>query len=355
MGGGTLLGAVGAVVALDPDVRVDVYASQWHYLDHLDPIWRGLPEPVRGAVLVTAPGLRRHPLAVDADGTVPGSARISRVLVAGAPDMETASRQRWGCALVEHGAGQGYSDSPDHPSYPGGVNRGQVGLFLCTNRSVARRNDTAYPGRSEVVGSPRLDVLAGIRAGRDSLGQAGRPTLALTWHFPCRASKEAFWAFPEYQRALVDLVALWPGRVIGTSHPKAWRHVEVAYRQAGIEFVPRWEDVVARADVVSFDNSSVGFEAAALGIPVMLVDSQRWRLDVDHGLRFWTLANIGPRLRSFGPPREVAIDWVDAAKSALDLDRWATARRAVDALYPYRGEATERAVSALCRWVGFRT
>lgn len=343
------MGADGAVVADDLDVRVDVYASQWHYLDHLEPIWRGLPDEVRGDVLVTAPALRRHPVAVDAVGRIPGSARISRVLVAGAVDMETASRQRWGCALVEHGAGQGYVDAADHPSYPGGKNRGAVGLFLCTNRSVARRNDSAYPSRSEVVGSPRLDVLSRIRADRHSTEPPGRPTLALTWHFPCRASREAFWAFPEYQAALVDLVSLWPGRVIGTSHPKAWRHVEIAYRQAGIEFVRRWEDVVARADVVSFDNSSVGFEACALGIPVVVVDSQRWRQDVRHGLRFWDRANVGPRLRSFGPPRQQAVDWVEAGQRAL-----AGGATNVEDIYPHRGEAVERAVDAVCRWVGFR-
>lgn len=343
-----------AVVAL---VRVDVYASQWHYLDHLEPIWHALPEEVRGAVLVTAPALRRHSLAVAAEANASrlGSERISRVLVAGGPDMETASRQRWGCALVEHGAGQGYLDAAGHPSYPGGVHRESVGLFICTNRSVARRNDTVAPGRSVVTGSPRLDVLSAIRSGRDSSREPARPVLALAWHFATRASRESFWAFPEYQASLVDIVTEWPGRVIGTAHPKAWRHVQTAYRSAGIEPVPLWADVVARADVVAFDNSSVGFEAAALGIPVVLMNSLRWRKDVEHGFRFWAYSGIGPQVDPRGDSRAIARDVVLAASEAFRFPAlWDAPREVMGReVYPHRGEAIERAVDAICRWVGF--
>lgn len=336
-------------------MRVDVYASQWHYLDHLEPIWHALPDEVRGAVLVTSTPLRRHPLAVAAEGRVDGSARISRVLVAGATDVDTASRNRWGCCLVEHGAGQGYADSGGHPSYPGGVGREAVGLFLCTNRSVARRNDRLYPGRSVVTGSPRLDWLARIRSDRHSAEPPPYPTLALAWHFACRASRESFWAWPEFKPSLVDLVSAWPGRVIGTAHPKGYRHVETAYRQAGIEPVPLWADVVARADVVSFDNSSVGFEAVALGIPVVMCESVMWRRNVHHNLRFWEYDDIGPIVKAGHDPRLLAQEWAQAAQRAfLDERDFLDARwRCRDDLYPYRGQATERAVDAICRWVGF--
>lgn len=336
---------------------VDVYASHWHYLDHIEPIWHALPDQVRGDVLITNSKLRRHPLVVDADGRRYDSRtrrRVSRVLIAGAPDLSETKRNGWGIALMEHGVGQTY-EGVSNLSYAGSPGRDRVGLFVCPNDRVADRNERLYRGRSVTTGCPRLDVLSDARRRQ---GRTQTPTLALCWHWQnMRAGPEGGWAFDQFMESMVTLRSIWPGHIIGTSHPRSWPHVLTPYRQAGIEPVERWADVVARADVLSFDNTSAGFEAAALGIPVVLCERSTWRRDVAHGLRFWEYSDIGPTVRADVDSRSLAHRWAESATDALEDENGAYARRReamADDLFPHRGEAAKRAAAALCRWVGFR-
>jgi len=340
---------------------IDVYGSQRQYLDHLAPIWRGLPEELRGDVLYERQGLSEHPLVLEAQGRRRrGGAQIwkaKRVLTAGIGDAQNARRWGAGVALVEHGSGQTYITPGEkaHPSYPGGAKRNGIGLFLCTNEAVARANEALYGPRSVVIGSPRLSDLREARASQRLTEPGSRPVLALCWHWDCRVAPESFWALPEFVSSLVDLVSTWAGKIIGHAHPRVWDRAETLYRSAGIEPVREFEEVVRRADVVSFDSTSVGFEAAALGIPVVVVDSTRWRRDVEHGLRFWRWADIGPRISPFpGYPKRTAEVWATAALAAHeDPDLDAQARAAMTAeVYPHEGTEVERAVEALRVWVG---
>lgn len=321
----------------------------------MEPIWHALPEAARGDVLITKPQLRSHPLVIAADGRRYDQRtrkKIARVLIAGAIDLATPRRNGWGIALMEHGAGQTYSERRN-VSYAGTPGRNRVGLFICPNGRVAQANEALYARRSVVTGSPRLDVLD---AARRRQGRNGTLTLALSWHWPNdRTAVEGGWAFPEFQSALVDLRSTWPGTIIGTAHPRAHRHVETPYRQAGIEFVRDWAEVIERAYVLSFDNTSGGFEAAALGIPVVVLDSLKWREDVQHGMRFWEFADIGPRVKPDTDSRSLAIRWSSAATRAMEEPVYAhRARIMAQQLYPHRGEAAQRAASALCRWIGYR-
>jgi hypothetical protein len=341
------------------DLVIDVYASQRHYLDHLAPIWRGLPDELRGDVLFERGSLSDHPLVVEANGRKRKGRQVlgaKRVLTAGIGDATNARRWGAGVALVEHGAGQTYLTPGEkaHPSYPGGEKRGSIGLFLCTNEAVAQANERLYGPRSAVIGSPRLSDLREARAAQRLTEPGERPVLALVWHWDCRVAPESFWAFPEFVPCLPDLVASWPGKVIGHAHPRVWDRAEIAYRGVGIEPVRDFVDVVRRADVVSFDSTSAGFEAAALGIPVVLVDSARWRRDVEHGLRFWRWADIGPRMRPFsGYPRKTAETWATLGEQVVVNDVWQEDRAAMTrVVYPHEGTEVERAVEALRVWVG---
>lgn len=336
------------------DLRIDVLASHSHYLDHIAPVWRALPEEVQGDVFITRPVLRAHPLVQEADGkvrTARNTRRVSRVLVAGSVDAKLASRNGWGVALMEHGAGQSYNGGKRSSSYAGGPGRESIGLFLCTNEGVKSANDRLNGRRSVVIGSPRLHDLSFARALHEP---SGPPTLALAWHWPCTVAPESFWLLPEFRSALMRLRTDWRGDIIGHAHPKGWRWAVQAYREVGIEPVRDWHEVVMRADVVSFDNTSVGFEAAALGIPVVLLESMQWRRDVEHGLRFWRWSDIGPVVRDDTYPEALARKWIAAAVSAMtDRDVYAPRIAAMRAeVYPYVEDAAERAARELCAWIG---
>lgn len=75
--------------------------------------------------------------------------------------------------------------------------------------------------------------------------------------------------------------------VIGHGHPRAMADLAPWYRRAGIEVVADFADVCRRADLLVFDNSSVGFEFASTGRPVVVLDPYHYRRGVHHGLRFW--------------------------------------------------------------------
>jgi hypothetical protein len=48
------------------------------------------------------------------------------------------------------------------------------------------------------------------------------------------------------------------------------------------------------------------WEAAALGIPVVVVNASWYRRDIDHGLRFWEYSDIGPNVDHPADLAEVA-------------------------------------------------
>ena len=257
--------------------------------------------------------------------------------------------------LLEHGAGQTYIglNGYRHPSNPGGDLREQIGLFLCTNEATARANRERYPSiPCEVVGSPRLDVLRELRAQRHER-LPGDPMLGLTWHWDCRICPESRWAFPEWGEAMKHLD--WPGEIVGSCHPRGWKNAERWYRRIGMWVEPSWADLVTSVDVLSCDNSSAMFEAAALGVPVVVLNSARYRPDVSHGLRFWEWADIGPNVWPIrgASPQEDAWEWTGACENAERYaDRFALRIADMAAtVYPYQGEAAQRAADAIQNFV----
>lgn len=342
---------------------IDVYVSQPHYWRHLEPIlerdvarrMHGGTSALSGRVFATRqPWARREWQTLNRRGDV-----SPLVLTAGFQDALAVLRVGRRPILLEHGAGQTYADARYHPSYPGGQHREAIELFLCTNAGVAQGNVERYPDiPAEIIGSPSLDYLDDLRRRERIPSDVGAPVLGLAWHWPCKLTVEAGWAFPEWGSVatLRRLVDAWPGPVYGTSHPRSLLAAARWYEAAGIEVVPEWRDLVRYVDVMSVDNSSVLFEAAALGVPVVLVNSRTWRRHVDHGLRFWEWSEIGPSIWPTGDPTVDGDTWADAAWEAYDEpERYeGYARDMADVLYPHRGEAADRAVDALAAYLDER-
>jgi len=285
-----------------------VLASLDHYRDHLAPI---------GSLL--------HP---GADTDV--------ALVAGYADLVTARRSGYRrFVMAQHGAGQSYSS--DHPHYPGGKDHDDVGLFLAPNDFSADRWRRAYPQTPVVtVGCPKLDTLPGRAPGPG-------PVVALAFHWDLYLVPESRSALAWYLEALPVLARRF--EVIGTGHPRR-RDLARVYAKAGIEWVPDFAEVCRRADVLAFDNTSVGYEFAATGRPVVVLDAPWYRAEVAHGLRFWDAADVGVRVASPG-------DLVPAVERALanDADDIYPREAALDIVYAYRHGAAARAAEAIAAWV----
>lgn len=354
--------------------RLDVYASRGHYLDHLAPIWRALPPERRGRFIIDhaiAGEARRRGL--DCEPGTPGLG--PPILVAGMVDAVKGRP----VALLEHGAGQTYGNR--HRSYAGGVARDHVSLFLCPGPAVARANRDAYPAAAVAeVGCPKLEALAVDERGLgcNCAGPAGfyepgwtcagpfevaetcdyhgniaedRPlTFAVSFHWDAgHVSPEARSAWDHYRTGLEALADAFPGRLIGHAHPRQLVHVAPVYRRAGIELVRDFADVVARADVYACDNSSTMFEWAALGRPVIVMNAPWYRRDVEHGLRFWSCADVGPNVEDL----EGLVATMRSLETSAELWPRERARQIVDEVYgpgaPYRGPGD--AVEALVAWL----
>lgn len=256
---------------------VDLAATQRHYIDHMAPVWRALDEDERGDVIVPE-NLRAYAASLGVVARRP--AQMDVVLTAGFANVRGSSgwRKR---VLMEHGVGQTYVGA--HEAYAGGSGRhDKVDLYLCPNERVAALN--APYGQTAVVGSPYLEELQKIERDPQDL-------IVASFHWNCSVAPETQSARRVYHEP-INRLTTYRWRVAHHAHPRdeslGEYHVD--------RFIQRFEDVVREASVYLCDNSSTMFYAAALGIPVVVLNAPWFRRDVQHGLRFWDHAGIGPNV-----------------------------------------------------------
>lgn len=347
-------------------MRLDAIGAEPQFIAHLAPVWMALPHTVRGRFLVDLPlleyaqskGIAPTPfdaMALRNTPQVPPVRDGMPCLVASVGDIKLGRRLGYGpFAYLEHGAGQSYESRSDAmASYAGGPDREDNELFLVPNEYSGSRWRKAYPSaRVEVVGSPRLDDLP-----RRDLARWPKETVAITFHWPGLAG------IPYSGNALGDFHPVLPAlakayNVIGHAHPKGdWpERMERLYQRAGIPFVRDFDDVCRQADLLIADNTSVLFEFAATGRPVVVMNASHWHKGHGPGLRFWDAAGVGinvdrpewliPTIEaSFGDPitqdierREAALRFVyqpsmtgGAKRAAQAVIAWIEAHQAVAA------------------------
>jgi hypothetical protein len=324
-------------------MRLDFLAHEAHFVDHLAAVWHALPEDARGAFVVPFElgerAMRRKVEPAHAEFT------DGPILVASYGDVKRARASHRGpIAWIEHGAGQSYSGdakAETSGSYPGGLNRGDVGLFLVPNRHSAGRFRAAYPkARVEMIGCPKLDYLP---ARDDSEG----PTVALSFHWDCSLTPETRSAYAHFAGVLPVLAKRY--KVIGHGHPRALDgppRLRRLWQRLGVEIVEDFEDVCRRADVFVADNTSALFEFAATGRPVVVLNAPSYRRTVKHGLRFWEAADVGVQV-------DRPEDLVGAVGEALQdaPARRAARERALSIVYAHRSGAAQRAADVLLSWL----
>lgn len=316
---------------------IDAYASLRHYADHIAPVWAALPAEVRGTFWRPDASVRRRDI-------------TNHVLVASFRDAETMGGSR--LLYVEHGAGQSYDGDErarGNGSYSGGAGLDRVRLFLCPSERVTARWRDTYDTPAVAVGCPRLDALKKPR-GETALawhktGEAPlQPAVAVTFHWDGSGlCPEAGSAWRHYDHALPGLVTDPRWRVVGHGHPRLWPTIQRRWQELGVDHYADPDVVLGQADVLVADNTSLMYEAAALGIPVVVLNAPFYRRDVEHGLRFWS----HPPGLQVDHPGELG----DAIARALE-DRpalRAMRARAVDGAYGglVDGHASERAAAAI--------
>ena len=316
-------------------MKIDAYASQRHYAEHLYPIWEQLSDDRRG--VFWAPG-REH----DWGERLRNRVVERTVMVAGWRDAQQMSPSP--LVYVEHGSGQSYDGDPRSAgdgSYSGGHSLERVRLFLCPNETVAGRWRAVYPDTpTVVVGAPKMDRWHPQPSDRND--NDGVPTVAVTFHWECRLVPETTSAWRHYDRILPALAVDGRWRLLGHGHPRLWGAISRRWKQLGVERVKGFGDVLDRADLLVGDNTSALYEFASTGRPVVVMNAPQYRRDVHHGLRFW---DYPPGLQVDRP--EQLADTIARALSDPEPAR-ALRAAAVAETYAYTdGRAAERAVAAI--------
>jgi hypothetical protein len=215
-----------------------------------------------------------------------------------------------------------------------------VELFLAPGIRPAEKLRSAHPSTPVIeVGCPKLDH----RISRSGAMQTDPPTVVTSFHWDCKVVAETRWAFPFYANAIHRLARNKDINLMGHGHPKAMSRLTGFYKRAGIPVLPTFDEVLDCASVYVCDASSTIYEAAACGIPVVVLNAPYYRRDVEHGLRFWEAANVGPQVDHPGQLQR-------AIAAALDPtpEQVAETNRCLDLVYTHRdGSSTARAIAAI--------
>lgn len=277
-------------------MKVDFYGGHWpHYVNFLAPIYNAMPEEHRGEFYALNDGVTRAKhWGIDAK-KFRGFRPKQLVCIASMEDYR-ATRPA-DVIFVNHGVGQTYGGdqkSAKLGAYSGGEGRDRVVLFLGPSERDAAVSRAAYPDVPAVaIGVPYLDEFGDNQRpphtgrGGGVIGRESRSVVAISFHAHVNACDETKWAWPFYREVIEQLARSGRYEIIGHAHPRAARKLIPWWEKLGVRYEHDWLEVLRRADVYCIDNSSTGYEAAAIGIPVVWMNAPWYRRDVHHGLRFW--------------------------------------------------------------------
>lgn len=243
--------------------RVHAFGSEPHYREHVQAVWRHLPDQLRGHWYPT-------------NSHIPQTDPNDVFLIGGFPDIDLVQNRR--LIYVEHGAGQRYEGLSEHHAqhYHGSRHPNRVVAYISPRQEVA----DSWGRPAFAAGSPVCDPYP-------LFGEEGVVAITFHWDAP-RVCPEARSAFDHYVERMPDIIAALRSQgyeVLGHFHPKFPR-LERCWIGWGVPVVD--VDIVRRrASLLIADNTSLMYEMAYLGRRTITLDAPWYRYDVDHGLRFW--------------------------------------------------------------------
>lgn len=266
--------------------RLDFLAREPHFVDHLAPIWRALPEENRGRFYAVET-LRNRAAGLGVEITrFEKMAGDNLTLAASYLDLKHARAAGRRVVLAEHGAGQSYI-GVQSGSYIGAIDRAGCVAVLVPGEMHARRHEATHPAiRAYPIGLPKLDHH------HASPKPVKRGTVAISFHWDCKVCPETRTALRHYRPALEELARNFD--LVGHAHPRIATHMHSVYLKHGIRFERDFDALISQGvELYICDNSSTIYEWASLGRPVVVMNAPWYRRNVEHGLRFWSHADVG--------------------------------------------------------------
>jgi hypothetical protein len=304
-------------------VRVHALASRPQYERHIRAVWRHLPDDLRGDFLTgpQAVGIRHR--------------KTDVFMVGAGPEIPRAPQRQ---VYVEHGAGQAYpgdANSRGSWGYHGSIHDERVRWYISPRSDVA----DSWGRKAFVAGCPALDEYADVQLPK-------RPVAAITFHWDAaRLCPEARTAAPHWlprMREIAHKLRAEGFAVVGHFHPRN-PTMRAAWRELGVDIVSDVDSILRYASVLIADNTSLMYEMAALGRPVLALNSPLYRRDVHHGLRFWTHVP-GWQLDEPAELLDLDVAWYVGEDPSRDL-------RVRAAAYAYGGVPIGGAGAAAAAWL----
>lgn len=323
-----------------------------HYVDHVAPIWKSLPEKYRGN-FICLPTMADYAAKKgiiptvynDGNEMLLAMQKESRLtLVAGHGDPVWLNLTKRPNAITMHGVGFVFDADRKHVSYPGSnCARDRTVLMLSASERIASLEREGNPNMAvEVVGCPKLDewhLKKKKRANRKN------PTIALAWHWRCGVAPETQTAFDYYYPVLSELASRY--NVIGHGHPHIIDELGKYYHGLGIEVVRQLDEVFERADMMIADATSAMFEFASLDRPVVVAQFPLNKRREDFGDFYNDRLRLGVVCES----PDNLLDAVEIAKND-PKDVKEERRKLIQECYTYMdGGCAERAANALIKAV----
>ena len=317
--------------------KIDFYASQVQYYDHMIPIWEQLHENAKGVFYVSSEvkALRPH------SETKTDKPKGNLTLVAGWGDYRMIKGD---IIYMEHGIGHTYVNDKGgiHTGYAGSLQKDRVVLFLNQHKITQQANLKVYPNTKQAtIGTPKMDKY-------ETQKVKGR-TVCFSFHWDCRVSPESRSAFYYYKDEIKKLMRTNKYNIVIHAHPRlfgTWqKELKKFFRRElqlhQIKFINDFDQVLELADVYVNDNSSTIFEFALLDKPVIVLNCPLYRKDCAPSIRFW---NYIPGLQVDNPQK------LDAAiLRTLDNPNEFAQQRADmrKTLYPYWHKSSKRAAKII--------
>lgn len=244
-------------------MKVHAFGSEPHYCEHIQAIWKHLPDDLRGTWFPKHTDIPR----ADPDDIV---------MVASFIDVPLVPNHR--VVYVEHGAGQRYTNLKEHHSWHYHASRhpNRVVAYISPRQEVA----DSWGRPAFAAGSPVCDPY-------ELYGEEGVVAITFHWDAP-NVCAETRSAFPHYVERMPDIVQALRDQgyeVLGHRHPK-YKMMDGYWDRIGVPEVDV-DTVRRRASILIADNTSLLYEMAYLFRGTVALNAPWYRRDVDHGLRFW--------------------------------------------------------------------
>lgn len=334
--------------------RVNVFAQERHYLEHLTPTLHQVHPENRGLVVVPEPlkidaireGHRvisydpKYALGVNRTVLRYSDPVTSLALVASHTDQAVAEQMGFPAVRQEHGIGQTY-EGEANSSYAGSPTHGRLFAYLAPGYHPYLKNKKKYPEKmAHMTGLPLLDRYKEMKEFPNVVG------FVFHWDNTVRPETRATWPF--WKNAISELSQ--ERSVKLHCHP---REKQRFFREFLVPqglthlWVETLEELHESVNVVCGDNTSAVFILGALGHPMVLLNAPSYRRSVEHGLRFWDCEDAGPNCEQ--PTR--LVDAIREAETETDLSY---RESALNYIFKRRNHASLVQALLLEEWLVFR-